>query len=184
MGVLMMLFIMPLFDVTTFDEPETLMEGGLQLVEEAYLAANDTQSPGFLAALDAYVNKTEGMYWVQVRVRGGEAWGARRVVSIAPDTTGWTWKIRKPYASCAMLARPWRRLARKETCKPCTRRALLPNVLKGARYACRVVWRNGLADPELFACEYSQSAVCSFFFCCRLLSRSSPLRATLLVETR
>eukprot|EP00241_Pyramimonas_parkeae_P004274 CAMPEP_0114238114 /NCGR_PEP_ID=MMETSP0058-20121206/7752_1 /TAXON_ID=36894 /ORGANISM="Pyramimonas parkeae, CCMP726" /LENGTH=849 /DNA_ID=CAMNT_0001350203 /DNA_START=611 /DNA_END=3157 /DNA_ORIENTATION=- len=65
-GVLMMLFIMPLFDVTTFDEPETLMEGGLQLVEEAYLAANDTQSPGFLAALDAYVNKTEGMYWVQV----------------------------------------------------------------------------------------------------------------------
>ena len=38
-GVLMLLFILPLFEVTTYHEEDTLMRGGLEMVVETYKQA-------------------------------------------------------------------------------------------------------------------------------------------------
>mmetsp|Transcript_3670 Transcript_3670/g.4918 ORF Transcript_3670/g.4918 Transcript_3670/m.4918 type:complete len:841 (+) Transcript_3670:546-3068(+) len=63
-GVLLMLFILPLFDVTTFEEEATLMDGGLEMVAETYQISS--ASNGFYTAMSAYYENTENMYWIKI----------------------------------------------------------------------------------------------------------------------
>mmetsp|Transcript_33782 Transcript_33782/g.40808 ORF Transcript_33782/g.40808 Transcript_33782/m.40808 type:complete len:903 (+) Transcript_33782:122-2830(+) len=66
-GVLLMLFIIPLFDIDYWQQATSLNVGGLPLVVDTYVATGkNAASDSFLNILDAYVNKTEGMYWLVI----------------------------------------------------------------------------------------------------------------------
>ena len=62
-GVLSMLFCLPLFDINTFPQGDeaVLSEGGLKMVHKM-LIANGKESPGFYSAVEDYVDNTAGMY--------------------------------------------------------------------------------------------------------------------------
>jgi hypothetical protein len=62
-GVLAMLFCLPLFDINTFEagEEALLAEGGLKMVHNM-LVLNGRASPGFYSAVDDYQRNTDGMY--------------------------------------------------------------------------------------------------------------------------
>ena len=62
-GVLAMLFCMPLFDINTFPagDQAVLSEGGLQMAHNM-LVMNGEVSPGFYNAVEDYEINTEGMY--------------------------------------------------------------------------------------------------------------------------
>jgi len=63
-GVLAMLFILPLFSTDTYQSLETLEKGGMVVLAETYY--NTTEDPDghdiFMAALYVYSNNTRGMY--------------------------------------------------------------------------------------------------------------------------
>mmetsp|Transcript_26704 Transcript_26704/g.65447 ORF Transcript_26704/g.65447 Transcript_26704/m.65447 type:complete len:926 (-) Transcript_26704:528-3305(-) len=63
-GVLMMLFCLPLFDINTYpngDEP-FLTEGGLKMIHEMLVLNGVPAGPGFYRALNEYQSSTDGMY--------------------------------------------------------------------------------------------------------------------------
>lgn len=67
LGVLLMLFMLPLFDLSSFFEPISLVDGGLELVVKAFEGVDGSyEDPAFTSALDAYVDGTEGMYWIKI----------------------------------------------------------------------------------------------------------------------
>jgi hypothetical protein len=86
-GVLLMLFILPLFEYSTYTERLTLMEGGLEMVEQTYKysdpavlngaaggdggdgAGSESNLTGFFSAMDSYVRNTDGkLYWINIQV--------------------------------------------------------------------------------------------------------------------
>lgn len=62
-GVLTMIFCMPLFDINTFPagDEAVLSEGGLKMVHNM-LVMNGEATPGFYDAVDEYQESTEGLY--------------------------------------------------------------------------------------------------------------------------
>jgi len=62
-GVLMMLFFLQLFDVTTYQTYVTYKQAGLNIAVSTYSNSTEEQ---FYGALDAFVEGTSGMYWIKI----------------------------------------------------------------------------------------------------------------------